>query len=68
MKAEDDCKLERKQTMKLKNAIEKRPSRDVIFELQRENELLKAKIQELDKPLQVGLTIISLCHFGTGKI
>lgn len=53
MKAEDDCKLERKQTLKLKNAIEKRPSRDVIYELQRENELLKAKIQELDdKPLQ----------------
>ncbi|CAI9546717.1 unnamed protein product [Staurois parvus] len=52
MKAEDDCKLERKQTMKLKNAIEKRPSRDVIYELQRENELLRAKIQELDKPLQ----------------
>ncbi|XP_077324319.1 caspase recruitment domain-containing protein 9 isoform X2 [Lithobates pipiens] len=52
MKAEDDCKLERKQTLKLKNAIEKRPSRDVIYELQRENELLKAKIQELDKPQQ----------------
>ncbi|KAM5146152.1 caspase recruitment domain-containing protein 9 [Mantella aurantiaca] len=52
MKAEDDCKLERKQTMKLKNAIEKRPSQDVIYELQRENELLKAKIQERDKPLQ----------------
>lgn len=52
MKAEDDCKLERKQTMKLKNAIEKRPSQDVIYELQRENELLKAKIQELDTPLQ----------------
>ncbi|KAM9324237.1 caspase recruitment domain-containing protein 9 [Gastrophryne carolinensis] len=52
MKAEDDCKLERKQTMKLKNAIEKRPSQDNIYELQRENDLLKAKIQELDKPLQ----------------
>ncbi|KAG8447511.1 hypothetical protein GDO86_014857 [Hymenochirus boettgeri] len=52
MKAEDDCKLERKQTLKLKNAIEKRPSQDVIYELQRENELLKAKIQELDYPLQ----------------
>uniref|UniRef100_A0A8C5MWZ5 Caspase recruitment domain family member 9 n=1 Tax=Leptobrachium leishanense TaxID=445787 RepID=A0A8C5MWZ5_9ANUR len=52
MKAEDDCKLERKQTLKLKNAIEKRPSQDVIYELQRENELLKAKIQELDNPLQ----------------
>ncbi|XP_068105333.1 caspase recruitment domain-containing protein 9 [Hyperolius riggenbachi] len=52
MKAEDDCKVERKQTLKLKNAIEKRPGHDVIYELQRENELLKAKIQELDNPLQ----------------
>ncbi|XP_018419566.1 PREDICTED: caspase recruitment domain-containing protein 9 [Nanorana parkeri] len=52
MNAEDDCKLERKQTLKLKNAIEKRPSQDVIYELQRENELLKAKMQEFDKPLQ----------------
>ncbi|XP_063287693.1 caspase recruitment domain-containing protein 9 isoform X1 [Pelobates fuscus] len=52
MKAEDDCKLERKQTSKLKHAIEKRPSQDVIYELQRENELLKSKIQELDVPLQ----------------
>ncbi|XP_040260774.1 caspase recruitment domain-containing protein 9 isoform X1 [Bufo bufo] len=48
MRAEDDCKLERKQTMKLKNAIEKRPSQDVIYELQRENHLLKARQQELD--------------------
>ncbi|KAM3910835.1 caspase recruitment domain-containing protein 9 [Leptodactylus fuscus] len=53
MKAEDDCKLERKQTMKLKNAIEKQPSQDVIYELQRENELLKARLQEQDNtPLQ----------------
>ncbi|XP_075434993.1 caspase recruitment domain-containing protein 9 isoform X2 [Ascaphus truei] len=52
MKAEDDCKVERKQTMKLKNAMEKRPSQDVIYEMQRENELLKAKILELDNPLQ----------------
>ncbi|XP_053552104.1 caspase recruitment domain-containing protein 9 isoform X2 [Bombina bombina] len=53
MKAEDDCKVERKQTLKLKNAIEKRPSQDVIYEMQRENALLKAKIQELENPLQV---------------
>ncbi|OCT67027.1 caspase recruitment domain-containing protein 9 isoform X2 [Xenopus laevis] len=52
MKAEDDCKLERKQTRKLKNAIEKRPSQDVILELQRENDLLKARIQDLDNPVQ----------------
>uniref|UniRef100_A0A6I8S030 Caspase recruitment domain family member 9 n=1 Tax=Xenopus tropicalis TaxID=8364 RepID=A0A6I8S030_XENTR len=52
MKAEDDCKLERKQTRKLKDAIEKRPSQEVILELQRENDLLKARIQELDNPMQ----------------
>ncbi|XP_063791883.1 caspase recruitment domain-containing protein 9 [Pseudophryne corroboree] len=52
MKAEDDCKLERKHTLKLKNAMEKKPSQDVMYELQRENELLRAKIQELESPLQ----------------
>ncbi|XP_066436607.1 caspase recruitment domain-containing protein 9 [Eleutherodactylus coqui] len=53
MKAEDDCKLERKHTLKLKNTIEKQPSLDVIYELQRENDLLKAQVQELDNtPLQ----------------
>ncbi|XP_041430792.1 caspase recruitment domain-containing protein 9 isoform X2 [Xenopus laevis] len=52
MKAEDNCKLERKQTRKLKNAIEKRPSQEVILELQRENDLLKAKIRELHNPVQ----------------
>ncbi|KAM8934316.1 caspase recruitment domain-containing protein 9 [Pelodytes ibericus] len=52
MKAEDDCKLERRQTLKLKNAIEKRPSQDFIYELQRENELLKSRILELDNPVQ----------------
>ncbi|KFQ34977.1 Caspase recruitment domain-containing protein 9 [Mesitornis unicolor] len=30
MKAEDDCKLERKHTMKLKHAIEQRPSHEAI--------------------------------------
>ncbi|XP_056396958.1 caspase recruitment domain-containing protein 9 [Hyla sarda] len=49
MRIEDDWKLERKQTIKLKHAIEKRPSQDVIYELQRENDLLKAKLQELEK-------------------
>lgn len=48
MQAEDDCKLQRKQTTKLKNVIEKQPSQDVIYELQRANDLLKARLQELD--------------------
>ncbi|XP_048678352.2 caspase recruitment domain-containing protein 9 isoform X6 [Caretta caretta] len=53
MKAEDDCKLERKHTMKLKHAIEQRPSHEVVWEIQREKELLLAKNQELENTLQV---------------
>ncbi|XP_053863056.1 caspase recruitment domain-containing protein 9 isoform X4 [Malaclemys terrapin pileata] len=53
MKAEDDCTLERKHTMKLKHAIEKRPSHEVVWEIQREKELLLAKNQELENTLQV---------------
>nr|XP_006120864.1 caspase recruitment domain-containing protein 9 [Pelodiscus sinensis]XP_014427860.1 caspase recruitment domain-containing protein 9 [Pelodiscus sinensis]XP_025039295.1 caspase recruitment domain-containing protein 9 [Pelodiscus sinensis] len=53
MKAEDDCKLERKHTMKLKHAIEQRPSHRVVWEIQREKELLLAKNQELENTLQV---------------
>lgn len=54
MKAEDDCKLERKHSMKLKQAIEQRPSHEVVWEIQQEKELLLAKNQELENTLQVG--------------
>ncbi|PKU38158.1 snrna-activating protein complex subunit 4 [Limosa lapponica baueri] len=50
---EDDCKLERKHTMKLKHAIEQRPSHEVMWEIQQEKELLLAKNQELENTLQV---------------
>ncbi|XP_010075706.1 PREDICTED: caspase recruitment domain-containing protein 9 [Pterocles gutturalis] len=53
MKAEDDCKLERKHTMKLKHAIEQRPSHEVMWEIQQEKELLLAKNQELENTLQI---------------
>ncbi|KAH1179300.1 hypothetical protein KIL84_021883 [Mauremys mutica] len=53
MKAQDDCTLERKHTMKLKHAIEQRPSHEVVWEIQREKELLLAKNQELENTLQV---------------
>ncbi|XP_029469007.1 caspase recruitment domain-containing protein 9 isoform X4 [Rhinatrema bivittatum] len=53
MRAEDDCKVERKHTLKLKHAIELRPSQDVIYEMQRENDLLKAQIQELESSLKL---------------
>ncbi|NXY48726.1 CARD9 protein, partial [Ceuthmochares aereus] len=52
MKAEDDCKLERKHTMKLKHAIEQHPSHEVMWEIQQEKELLLAKNQELENTLQ----------------
>ncbi|XP_019396482.1 PREDICTED: caspase recruitment domain-containing protein 9 [Crocodylus porosus] len=53
MKAEDDCNLERKHTMKLKHAMEQHPSHEVVWEIQREKELLLAKNQELENTLQV---------------
>uniref|UniRef100_A0A8B9P8U1 Caspase recruitment domain family member 9 n=1 Tax=Apteryx owenii TaxID=8824 RepID=A0A8B9P8U1_APTOW len=56
MKAEDDCKLERKHTMKLKHAIEQRPSHEVMWEIQQEKELLLAKNQELENTLQNNLS------------
>ncbi|NWR78213.1 CARD9 protein, partial [Centropus bengalensis] len=55
MKAEDDCKLERKHTMKLKHAIEQHPSHEVMWEIQQEKELLLAKNQELENTLQHNL-------------
>ncbi|XP_078405773.1 caspase recruitment domain-containing protein 9 [Cetorhinus maximus] len=53
MLAEDGCKVERTQTMKLKHAMEQRPKQELIWEIQRENDLLKAKIQELLRPVKV---------------
>lgn len=40
--------------MKLKHAIEQRPSHEVVWEIQQEKELLLAKNQELENTLQVG--------------
>ncbi|XP_061459984.1 caspase recruitment domain-containing protein 9 isoform X2 [Rhineura floridana] len=56
MKAEDDCRLERKHTLKLKHAIEQRPSHEVVWEIQREKDLLLAKNKELESTLQVTKT------------
>ncbi|XP_055516240.1 caspase recruitment domain-containing protein 9 isoform X1 [Leucoraja erinacea] len=53
MLAEDGCQVERTHTMKLKHAMEQRPKQELIWELQRENDLLKAKIQELASPMKV---------------
>ncbi|XP_072840802.2 caspase recruitment domain-containing protein 9 [Pogona vitticeps] len=52
-KAEDDCKLERKHTLKLKHAMEQRPSHEAVWEIQREKDLLLAKNKALESTLQV---------------
>ncbi|XP_034567859.1 caspase recruitment domain-containing protein 11 [Notolabrus celidotus] len=53
-KVEEECKMERRQSLKLKNDIENRPRREQIFELERENEMLKIKLQELQSIIQPG--------------
>uniref|UniRef100_A0A672MY40 Caspase recruitment domain family member 11 n=1 Tax=Sinocyclocheilus grahami TaxID=75366 RepID=A0A672MY40_SINGR len=53
-KVEEECKMERRQSLKLKNDIENRPRREQIFELERENEVLKIKLQELQSIIQPG--------------
>ncbi|XP_053552728.1 caspase recruitment domain-containing protein 11 [Bombina bombina] len=53
-KVEEECKLERNQSLKLKNDIENRPKKEQMFELERENEMLKTKVQELQSILQAG--------------
>lgn len=53
MKAEDDCKVERKHTLKLRHAMEQRPSQELLWELQQEKALLQARVQELEAATQV---------------
>ncbi|XP_074170087.1 caspase recruitment domain-containing protein 11 isoform X2 [Rhinolophus sinicus] len=53
-KMEEECKLERNQSLKLKNDIENRPKKEQVLELERENEMLKTKIQELQSIIQAG--------------
>ncbi|XP_004617407.2 caspase recruitment domain-containing protein 11 [Sorex araneus] len=53
-KMEEECRLERNQSLKLKNDIENRPKKEQVLELERENEMLKTKIQELQSVIQAG--------------
>ncbi|XP_072520815.1 caspase recruitment domain-containing protein 9 [Salminus brasiliensis] len=57
MNAESDSKLQRKRTMTLKNAMEQRPSQEMILELQKQNDLLTAQVQELQNSSQVQIPI-----------
>ncbi|XP_050964885.1 caspase recruitment domain-containing protein 9 isoform X3 [Labeo rohita] len=53
MNAESDSKIQRKKTITLKNAMEQRPSHELIWQMQRENDLLAARIQELESAAKV---------------
>uniref|UniRef100_A0A4W3JEQ3 Caspase recruitment domain family member 11 n=1 Tax=Callorhinchus milii TaxID=7868 RepID=A0A4W3JEQ3_CALMI len=53
-KVEEECKLERNQSLKLKNDMEQRPRKEQVLELERENETLKTKVQELQSVIQAG--------------
>ncbi|XP_031422220.1 caspase recruitment domain-containing protein 11 isoform X3 [Clupea harengus] len=53
-KVEAECTMERKQSLKLKNDMENRPRKEQIFELERENDMLKIKLQELQSIIQPG--------------
>ncbi|XP_049751423.1 caspase recruitment domain-containing protein 9 isoform X1 [Elephas maximus indicus] len=52
MKAEDDCTVERKHTLKLRHAMEQRPSQELLWELQQEKALLQARVQGLEASAQ----------------
>ncbi|XP_059869762.1 caspase recruitment domain-containing protein 9 isoform X1 [Delphinus delphis] len=54
MKAEDECSVERRHTLKLKHAMEQRPSHELLWELQQEKALLQARVQELQASVQEG--------------
>nr|XP_056716186.1 caspase recruitment domain-containing protein 9 [Euleptes europaea] len=56
LKAEDNCKLQRKHTLRWKHATEQRPSHEAVWEIQREKDLLLAKNKELESTLQVTKT------------
>ncbi|KAK7800931.1 hypothetical protein U0070_015703 [Myodes glareolus] len=67
MKAEDDCKVERKHTLKLRHAMEQRPSQELMWELQQEKDLLQARVQELEVSVQVGRPAVhTRLHFCGG--
>uniref|UniRef100_A0A452R126 Caspase recruitment domain family member 9 n=1 Tax=Ursus americanus TaxID=9643 RepID=A0A452R126_URSAM len=54
MRAEDDCRVERKHTLKLRHAMEQRPSQELVWQLQQEKTLLQARVQELEATMQDG--------------
>uniref|UniRef100_A0A3Q3F105 Caspase recruitment domain family, member 11 n=1 Tax=Labrus bergylta TaxID=56723 RepID=A0A3Q3F105_9LABR len=53
-KVEEEFKMERRQSLKLKNDMENRPKKEQIFELEKENKMLKIKLQDLQSIIQPG--------------
>ncbi|XP_053336417.1 caspase recruitment domain-containing protein 9 [Clarias gariepinus] len=53
MNAESNSKIQRKRTITLKNAMEQRPSQEMMLELQKENDLLQAQVQELSSKVKI---------------
>ncbi|XP_060740054.1 caspase recruitment domain-containing protein 9 isoform X1 [Tachysurus vachellii] len=56
MNAESDSKIQRKRTITLKNAMEQRPRQEMVLALQKENDLLRAQVQEIHSSSQVQIT------------
>ncbi|XP_036757411.2 caspase recruitment domain-containing protein 9 isoform X2 [Manis pentadactyla] len=54
MKAEEDCTVERRHTLRLRHAMEQRPSQELLWELQQEKALLQARVRELEASTQDG--------------
>lgn len=52
VRAEDDCQVERRNTLKLRHAVEQRPSQELVWELQQEKARLRARVQELEAAVQ----------------
>ncbi|XP_045879705.1 caspase recruitment domain-containing protein 9 isoform X2 [Meles meles] len=52
VRAEDDCRVERRNTLKLRHAVEQRPSQELVWELQQEKARLRARVQELEAAVQ----------------
>ncbi|XP_058528823.1 caspase recruitment domain-containing protein 9 [Ochotona princeps] len=52
LKAEEDCSVERKHTLRLRRDMEQRPSHELLWELQQEKVLLEARVQELEASAQ----------------
>ncbi|XP_069915142.1 caspase recruitment domain-containing protein 9 isoform X3 [Oryctolagus cuniculus] len=54
LRAEEDCTVERKHTLRLRRAMEQRPSQELLWELQQQKAQLEARVQDLEAAAQQG--------------